>query len=53
LSGCETASCKSTLHFPVAGEKVAEELAKIPENGFENFWEWLGRLEKFKRQIEA
>lgn len=50
------AAC-STPHqcppFPIAGPKVAEELDLIPFEGNEDFWFWMGRLEKLKRQLEA
>ena len=38
--------------YPAAGPKVAEELEKIPYNGYENTWEWLARINKLRQELE-
>lgn len=38
--------------FPIGGGKVGEELKKIPQEGFENFWEWIGRIDKLRQELE-
>lgn len=47
-------SCTSTNYsycpiYPVAGGKVAEEIKNI-EGKY--FWEWLGRINKLRQQLE-
>jgi len=39
--------------WPPAGPEVAEELARLPGENYPATWEWLGRLERLQRQIEA
>ena len=36
-----------------ADEPVAKELEKVPYEGFTNFWQWFGRIEKLNQQLEA
>ena len=52
LNGCTTANYNFCVSYPIAGEKVAAELEKVPYNGYENFWEWLGRIDKLRQEIE-
>lgn len=39
--------------YPVAGEKVAAELEKISYDQAPNFWEWLGRIDKLRQELEV
>ena len=39
--------------YPVAGEKVAAELEKISYEQAPNFWEWLGRIDKLRQELEV
>nr|DAP33449.1 MAG TPA: hypothetical protein [Caudoviricetes sp.] len=56
LSSCSatSSSCiqEVEIEWPIAGEKVGKELQKIPYQGYENFWEWLGRLRKTQLQLQ-
>jgi hypothetical protein len=38
--------------YPVAGKPVYEELKNIPYQGYEDFWEWMGRINKLKGELE-
>ena len=39
--------------YPVAGEKVAAELENIPYSGYEDFWEWLARVDKLRQELSS
>lgn len=39
--------------YPAAGEKVAVELEKISYDQAPNFWEWLGRIDKLRQELEV
>ncbi len=39
--------------YPAAGEKVAAELEKISYDQAPNFWEWLGRIDKLRQELEV
>jgi hypothetical protein len=36
-----------------ADEKVAEELANVPLEGYEDFWDWISRIERLNETLEA
>jgi len=38
--------------YPVGGEKVGQELSNIPYQGYENFWQWIGRIDKLRQELE-
>jgi hypothetical protein len=38
--------------YPVAGKPVYEELKNIPYQGYEDFWEWMGRINKLKGELD-
>lgn len=53
LSSCSwTTSYNNCVVFPRGGEEVGKELQNIPFEGYEHFWEWLGRLEKLKEELD-
>lgn len=53
LSACSTTgSYKTCTVFPVGGVQVGKEIEKIPYQGYEHFWEWLGRLQKLKEELD-
>lgn len=39
--------------YPVAGEKVAAELEKANYSEFPNTWEWIGRIDKLRQELEV
>lgn len=53
LSSCSTTgNYKACTVFPVGGAQVGKEIEKIPYQGYEHFWEWLGRLQKLKEELD-
>ena len=54
LSSCAPVNCNvSCPVYPVAGEKVAAELEKISYDQAPAFWEWLGRIDKLRQELEV
>lgn len=51
LSSCATTSYSCPV-YPVAGEKVAAELEKADHSDFPNTWEWIGRIDKLRQELE-
>lgn len=52
LISCAPASCNFCPRYPVAGAKVAAELEKIPPQNLTYTWEWLGRINKLRQELE-
>ena len=52
MSSCVRANYDFCPMYPVAGEKVASELDQVEFEKAENFWEWLGRIEKLREELE-
>lgn len=54
LSSCRTENYNQGLcpAYPVAGPKVAAELAKIPPKTIPATWEWIGRINKLRQELE-
>lgn len=52
LNACTTANYSQCPTFPIAGKDVAVELEKIPYEQAPNFWEWLGRIDKLKQELD-
>ena len=52
LSSCAADNSEFCPAFPLAGRRVAEELQQAGYKEFKNTWEWIGRLEKLKRQLD-
>ena len=52
LCSCSSAACSDKPVYPVGGPKVAEELQNIPYQGYEDFWEWIGRVDKLRQELE-
>lgn len=54
LSSCTTVCIDNNNYMPpwaVAGPEVARELEKVPYEGYEHFWNWLGGPLDKHRQI--
>ncbi len=53
LWGC---SCKINYDvcpvYPKGGERVGQELAKLNSSEFPNLFEWLGRINKLRLELE-
>lgn len=53
LCSCSTmANYSNCPTYPVGGKAVYEELVSIPYEGYENFWEWIGRIDKLRQELE-
>ena len=52
LSSCAAASYDYCPRYPVAGPQVATELEKIPDGSLSAFWEWIGRINKLRQELE-
>lgn len=52
LNSCTTANYDNCPVYPAAGEKVAQELEKASYSEFPNMWEWLGRINKLRQELE-
>ena len=38
--------------YPAAGPDVAKELEQADYNNFPRFWEWLGRIDKLRQELD-
>ncbi len=54
LSSCAPAVCEplDLPPFPYAGPKVAAELATLGAGEYPYLWEWIGRLNKLRQELE-
>ena len=52
LISCRQVNYNNCPIYPVAGEKVAKELYKADYKEFENTWEWIGRIDKLRQELE-
>lgn len=52
LSSCAATNYNYCAKYPIAGEKVEKELKNLPYQGYENFWEWLARINKLRQELE-
>lgn len=52
LNSCTSTNYDYCVKYPTAGEKVAKELENVPYRGYENFWEWLARINKLRMELE-
>lgn len=54
LSSCTPVICETPIlpQFPHAGVKVADELKNLSAEQYPSLWEWLGRLNKLRMELE-
>lgn len=53
LSSCAKIDYKHNCPiYPAAGEKVAAELEKASYDDFPATWEWIGRINKLRQELE-
>ncbi len=52
LSSCAAVSYNNCPAYPAAGAKVAAELEKASYDEFPNTWEWIGRINKLRQELE-
>ena len=55
-TACSTKCAQVNYNFcptyPVAGAPVAAELEKATAEDFPNTWEWIGRIDKLRQELE-
>lgn len=52
LVSCRQVSYENCPTYPVAGAAVAAELEKASYSEFPNTWEWIGRINKLRQELE-
>ena len=53
LNSCAPVDYSSSCPvYPTAGEKVAAELENANYSEFPNTWEWIGRIDKLRQELE-
>ena len=55
LSSCATTSSESMGScpvYPIAGKEVAQELEHADYKSFSHTWEWIGRINKLRQELE-
>jgi len=52
LTSCKQVNYDNCPVYPVAGKKVAQELKKADYDEYPNTWEWLGRINKLRQELE-
>lgn len=52
LSSCTPASYNICPRYPVAGAEVAVELEKLGAGEYPRTWEWLGRINKLRQELD-
>ena len=55
LSSCTTTASKDYFLcpiYPVAGENVAKELENADISSFPHTWEWIGRINKLRQELD-
>lgn len=54
LSSCAQTVCEQRFMpaFPHAGPKVADELENLDAAHYPHLWEWVGRLNKLRQELE-
>ncbi|MGN0913045.1 MAG: hypothetical protein ACI4OE_07105 [Alphaproteobacteria bacterium] len=52
LTSCAAVNSDVCYVWPVGGKKVATELEKLSYSEYPNTWEWLGRLNKLRQELE-
>jgi hypothetical protein len=52
LSSCTAVNSDNCPVWPTAGPTVAVELERVSYSEFPNSWEWIGRLNKLRQELE-
>lgn len=52
LCSCTTINYDNCPSYPIAGKSVASELENLSYSDFPNTWEWLGRINKLRQELE-
>ena len=51
LNSCAKINCNCPI-YPIAGPLVADELEKASIEEFPHTWEWIGRIDKLRQELE-
>ena len=54
LNSCAPEICEQSVlpQFPRAGVQVADELQTLSSEEFPHLWEWIGRINKLRLELE-
>lgn len=52
LNSCKQINYDNCPVYPIAGQKVADELQLLSYDEYKNTWEWLGRINKLRQELE-
>ena len=54
LNSCAKTVCEPVVlpQFPYAGSKIADELQNLSAEQYPYLWEWIGRLNKLRLELE-
>jgi hypothetical protein len=53
LCGCSMTECYNICPaYPVGGKEVGKELANLSYSEYPNTWEWIGRINKLRQELE-
>lgn len=52
LTSCKMVNYDNCPTYPLAGPKVAKELSHLTVEEYPNFWNWVGRINKLREELE-
>jgi hypothetical protein len=52
LLGCSTTEYSNCPTYPVGGAMVGAELSRLSGSEYPNTWEWIGRINKLRQELE-
>ena len=52
LNSCAKTCYNTCPVYPIAGERVAQELENLRYEQAPNLWEWLARINKLRQELE-
>ena len=52
LTSCQKVNYNNCPEYPIAGPKVANELKNASYTEYPNTWEWIGRINKLRQELE-
>lgn len=52
LTSCKAINYDNCPIYPIAGNKVAKEITKLTVEEYPNFWDWVGRINKLREELE-
>lgn len=52
LTSCKQVNYDNCPQYPIAGYQVAQELKNIDYTKLKDTWEWIGRINKLRQELE-